>query len=83
MVASATYSYVPAFKQFGQQVKIVHFIGPVKPWLASFDSAGKPVLSRVAKHTQDHLRLWWQLFNNQVSFLIYVSHQDLIVIPVP
>jgi len=66
MVASATYSYLPAFKQFGQQVKIVHFIGPVKPWLASFDSAGKPVLSGVAKHTQDHLRLWWQLFNNQV-----------------
>lgn len=65
-VASATYSYLPAFKQFGQQVKIVHFIGPVKPWLASFDSAGKPVLSGVAKHTQDHLRLWWQLFNNQV-----------------
>ena len=27
MVASATYSYLPAYKHFGHNVKIVHFIG--------------------------------------------------------
>ncbi|KAI9203259.1 nucleotide-diphospho-sugar transferase [Polychytrium aggregatum] len=29
---SASYSYLPAFVQFGQQISIVHFIGKVKPW---------------------------------------------------
>merc|ERR1712058_141786 len=33
VVATATYSYLPAYKFFGHNVKIVHFIGATKPWL--------------------------------------------------
>uniref|UniRef100_H2ZQR1 glycogenin glucosyltransferase n=1 Tax=Ciona savignyi TaxID=51511 RepID=H2ZQR1_CIOSA len=32
MHSTSTYSYSPAFKQFGKDTKIVHFIGNPKPW---------------------------------------------------
>ncbi|KAF2363783.1 Glycosyl transferase family 8 [Trinorchestia longiramus] len=32
MVATACYSYLPAFKEFGRNVKLVHFLGSTKPW---------------------------------------------------
>lgn len=32
MTANAVYSYAAAYKQFGAEIKIVHFIGAVKPW---------------------------------------------------
>jgi len=66
MVATATYSYLPAYKFFGHNVKIVHFIGPTKPWLVSFDEAGNALLSDTEKHSHLHLKLWWQIFNNLV-----------------
>lgn len=66
MVASATYSYLPAFTYFGNQVKIVHFIGATKPWLISFDEAGKARIGDCEKHCHNHLQLWWQIFNNLV-----------------
>ncbi|KAJ1929652.1 glycogenin glucosyltransferase [Tieghemiomyces parasiticus] len=30
--ASAVYTYAPAFRRFGDRVRVVHFIGPNKPW---------------------------------------------------
>jgi len=66
MVASATYSYLPAFTYFGNQVKIVHFIGATKPWLISFDEAGSARIGDCEKHCHNHLQLWWQIFNNLV-----------------
>lgn len=67
MVASATYSYLPAYKQFGQQVKIVHFIGAVKPWLISFDASGRPQIGSSEKSMLDYLRLWWEIFSSEVQ----------------
>jgi len=67
MVASATYSYLPAYKRFGHTVKIIHFIGANKPWLAHFDGHGEASMSDVEKHTSEHLRLWWQIFSNEVK----------------
>ena len=66
MVATATYSYLPAYKFFGNNVKIVHFIGATKPWLVSFDEAGNALLADSEKHSHLHLKLWWQIFNNLV-----------------
>ena len=70
MVATATYSYLPAYKYFGKQVKIVHFIGATKPWLVSFDEAGNARIGRPEKHTHLYLKLWWQIFNNSVRPLL-------------
>jgi len=70
MVASATYSYLPAFKQFGQSVKIVHFIGANKPWLVHFDTQGEAILGSTEKHICSYLVLWWQIFSTEVKAVI-------------
>lgn len=70
MVASATYSYLPAYKKFGQNVKIIHFIGASKPWLAKFDNKGHPLLGSTEAHTKEHLLLWWQIFTSEVRPLL-------------
>lgn len=67
MTASATYSYLPAFKRFGQNVAIIHFIGATKPWQISFDSNGEALVGGTEKHTLEYLRLWWQLFTTEVK----------------
>jgi len=67
MVASATYSYLPAYKKFGQDLKIIHFIGANKPWLISFDGSGQPRIDSTGKNTLDHLKLWCQIFSTEVK----------------
>lgn len=60
MTASGSYSYRPAYKQFGKNVRIVHFIGSPKPWQASEASAfQRPVPG-------DHIGQWWSIFVNHV-----------------
>jgi len=70
MVASATYSYLPAFKKFGHNVKIIHFIGATKPWLVRFDGSGDAILGGTEKHTSSYLKLWWQIFSSEVKPVI-------------
>ncbi|CAD5118816.1 DgyrCDS7496 [Dimorphilus gyrociliatus] len=66
-VAQSFYSYLPAFKQFGKDVKVAHFIGAVKPWHHSFDvSTGKVSESEFSGHCADFLRHWWNLFVSRV-----------------
>ncbi|VDK87029.1 unnamed protein product [Litomosoides sigmodontis] len=57
MTSGATYTYAAAFKKFGTQVKIVHFLGPVKPWQQQSSSV----------HFPEHHDYWWSLFKNQLS----------------
>ena len=33
--------------RFGQNVKIIHFIGATKPWLVGFDSRGEPLVGKM------------------------------------
>jgi len=73
MTASATYSYLPAFKRFGQDVKIIHFIGSTKPWQVSFDHLGEAVLDGSAVHTSSFLRLWWQIYSTEVKPVLVSS----------
>merc|ERR1712025_1453572 len=75
MVATATYSSLPAYKHFGRSVKIVHFIGATKPWKTCFDGSGNAILGSVEKHTGNHLRLWWQIFTTEVKPVLTKSGQ--------
>lgn len=54
-------------KRFGENVKILHFIGQLKPWLINFDPvAKKPNPPQEYKHLTEFLDLWWGIFVNQV-----------------
>uniref|UniRef100_A0A1I8PF09 glycogenin glucosyltransferase n=1 Tax=Stomoxys calcitrans TaxID=35570 RepID=A0A1I8PF09_STOCA len=67
VTAYASYCYLPAFKQFRDKIKILHFAGKMKPWLIHFNSQ-----SRVASvpsdysHANDLIQLWWNIFFDHV-----------------
>lgn len=67
MCSTATYSYLPAFKQFGHDVRIIHFIGITKPWLQYFDTLTGIVQPPMdSSHLQPLLQLWWNIFCEKV-----------------
>ncbi|VDN60285.1 unnamed protein product [Dracunculus medinensis] len=57
MTAGAIYTYAAAFKKFGAEVKIVHFIGAIKPWQHSPDNV----------HYSEHLTYWWSLYMKNLA----------------
>ncbi|KAK0090748.1 hypothetical protein PV325_006307 [Microctonus aethiopoides] len=67
MCSTATYSYLPAYKQYGNDVRIIHFIGNAKPWLQYFDTqTGQVHPSSESAHLQSLLQLWWNIFCQMV-----------------
>ena len=51
MHSSAAYTYLPAFRKFGERVKIVHFLGAVKPWMYNYNKQSGEITSNFsAKH---------------------------------
>ncbi|XP_028998753.1 glycogenin-2 isoform X2 [Betta splendens] len=60
--ASSIYSYLPAFQQFGHNAKIVHFLGPVKPWSSS------SYRDHGCSHTMEqYVQLWWREYLSHTS----------------
>lgn len=63
---SATYTYLPAYRRYRQQIKIVHFIGQPKPWDYQRYTDGSPVTNGSGSTHQEFLQLWWQVFAKHV-----------------
>ncbi|OQV11654.1 Glycogenin-1 [Hypsibius exemplaris] len=63
MVASIVYTYQPAFRLNADQVKIIHFLGPVKPWHWQYDIQGRCLMSDTGSlgDAGDLLTLWWNI----------------------
>ena len=67
------------FSRFREGVKIIHFIGPAKPWLQPFDTETR--LARVSGDSANignYVQLWWDLFCTHVhphlsTCLLYTS----------
>ncbi|XP_041354565.1 glycogenin-1-like isoform X4 [Gigantopelta aegis] len=63
VVSQAFYSYLPAFTQFRDNIKIVHFIGAVKPWHHPYDmKTGNVMPLSGSGHSQEFLQMWWSIF---------------------
>jgi len=68
VVSVAFYSYLPAFKQFFDTIKVVHFIGAVKPWHHSINkSTGQVIPLPNTGHDSDFLQQWWNIFMESVQ----------------
>jgi len=68
MVASATYTYLPAYKQYGGNAKLVHFLGTMKPWQHRYDSqAGQVETSPGYQHLSSFLNSWWAIYTRLVQ----------------
>ncbi|XP_047735913.1 glycogenin-1 isoform X2 [Hyalella azteca] len=59
MVATACYTYLPAFKEFGRNVKLVHFLGSTKPWHG--ESAAQP-----GSAYGSFVGAWWTIYRELV-----------------
>jgi len=64
-VAQAFYSYAPAYKRFGHNVKVIHFIGAVKPWHVGYNTATRTLQGDAGEATQ-FLQQWWNVFMDRV-----------------
>lgn len=64
MTTNVSYSYAPAYKQYKDSVKIVHFIGANKPWKYTFNFNSNTVEGQSA-YEGEHLNRWWSVFAHQ------------------
>ncbi|XP_013774608.1 glycogenin-2-like [Limulus polyphemus] len=92
LMANVSYTYTPAFKQFGRNVKIVHFFGSYKPWHVKFH----PQTGQMSPSANVHptyaqfVQFWLSIFNRRVFPLLsedirthahvrkYVTSEELI-----
>ncbi|XP_058836799.1 probable serine/threonine-protein kinase kinX isoform X2 [Topomyia yanbarensis] len=75
----ASYSYLPAFKQFGQNTKILHFIGTAKPWLQNFNSETRTVHTPGGfQHLANFLQYWWDIFCEDIHSRLSSEMSDLL-----
>ncbi|XP_041828562.1 glycogenin-1a [Melanotaenia boesemani] len=77
----AIYSYLPAFKQYGHDAKVVHFLGKVKPWNYSYNAQRGEVRGHSLSPGQcqlhpDYLLKWWQLYAKSVNPLLQKAYGD-------
>ncbi|XP_029187140.2 glycogenin-1-like [Acropora millepora] len=81
MNSNASYTYAPAFQQFGRDVKIVHFIGPIKPWNHTYNSVNGNVNTLSGSrgyvpHERTFLQLWWDIYVTFVQPEMRQCHDD-------
>lgn len=70
MTSSVSYSYLPAYRQFGQDVRIVHFIGLAKPWLYTYNVRTGYLSAPEGKgsgHDEEFVRQWWSIFTTHIK----------------
>uniref|UniRef100_A0A3B1K174 glycogenin glucosyltransferase n=1 Tax=Astyanax mexicanus TaxID=7994 RepID=A0A3B1K174_ASTMX len=64
----AIYTYLPAFKQYGHNAKVVHFLGKVKPWDYVYDSSSRTLKGQAVDPDlqPNYLLQWWSLFSSAI-----------------
>ncbi|XP_073704183.1 glycogenin-1a isoform X1 [Garra rufa] len=75
----AIYTYLPAFKQYGHDAKVVHFLGKVKPWDYSYDATSKKLKGQSQDASDMHpnfMLQWWELFSSSVLPLMKEEYGD-------
>ncbi|VDD80883.1 unnamed protein product [Mesocestoides corti] len=68
-IAQIFYSYPPAVKRFGYQIRIVHFIGTLKPWQhqVNADTGCLTLGDEISAHSLQFLNFWWHIFLTDVK----------------
>ncbi|XP_070319927.1 glycogenin-2 isoform X2 [Odocoileus virginianus] len=68
--SNTTYTYSPAFKQFGSSAKVVHFLGSSKPWNYKYNPQTGSVLEegsgRADQHQTSFLNQWWGIYHHRI-----------------
>ncbi|MEE6469040.1 hypothetical protein FKM82_008477 [Ascaphus truei] len=70
---SSIYTYIPAFKQFGSEAKVVHFIGTPKPWNCKYSPQTRWIVEEESLSGHQHLSflvLWWEIYISDILPLL-------------
>lgn len=86
LMANVSYTYTPAFRQFGRNVKIVQFQGPFKPWHVKFYTGTGQIAPSTAVHPTyvQFVHVWLNIFRVRVLPLFsqdiqsFASSQNII-----
>ncbi|CAB4018521.1 Glycogenin-2 [Paramuricea clavata] len=77
--SNSSYTYSPAFKRFGNDVKIVHFIGRKKPWQYTVNlETGKVIHDHgiiSVTSSERFIQQWWDVYNEIAAHRITVVDQ--------
>uniref|UniRef100_A0A673KCG6 glycogenin glucosyltransferase n=1 Tax=Sinocyclocheilus rhinocerous TaxID=307959 RepID=A0A673KCG6_9TELE len=77
MSSIAIYTYLPAFKQYGANAKVVHFLGQMKPWSYVYNTTQRRVRGDVQASSQPGLLLqWWALYSAEVLPMLIREYGD-------
>ncbi|NWX89923.1 GLYG2 protein, partial [Nothoprocta pentlandii] len=72
--SNAVYTYVPAFKHFGRDAKVVHFLGSIKPWNYKYNLQTRKVMqdgtTSGSLHQLSFLALWWNIYSASILPLL-------------
>lgn len=75
VISQSLYSYAPALARFRNHIRVVHFIGKEKPWLAEIDHHGKVVCrGHFNTGALEFLQIWWDLFTTYIRPKIDQEH---------
>ncbi|XP_056405101.1 glycogenin-1-like isoform X2 [Hyla sarda] len=69
----SVYTYIPAFKQFGSDAKVVHFIGTPKPWNCKYNPQTKWIVEEESLNGHQHLLFlvhWWEVYISDILPLL-------------
>ncbi|XP_032082196.1 glycogenin-2 [Thamnophis elegans] len=71
---STVYTYAPAFQHFGKDTKVIHFLGPAKPWNYNYNPQTRTVTSNdstsVSENQLPFLELWWITYRSSILPLL-------------
>ncbi|XP_035386621.1 glycogenin-1b isoform X2 [Electrophorus electricus] len=78
MSSIALYTYLPAFKQYGSNAKVVHFLGKTKPWSYTYDPKKRALKGSVeeASSHPSFLLEWWSIYSSCVVPMLHHEHGD-------
>ncbi|XP_033964805.1 glycogenin-1-like [Pseudochaenichthys georgianus] len=72
----AIYTYLPAFKQYGGNAKVVHFLGKTKPWSYTYNTTSRQVTGSDAATHPTFLLDWWSLYSRTVVPMLQEQYGD-------
>ncbi|XP_066478736.1 glycogenin-2 isoform X3 [Tiliqua scincoides] len=79
--SSAVYTYAPAFQYFGKDAKVVHFLGPAKPWNYKYNPQTKTVTedssASISQNQLSFLELWWMTYSSSILPLLEKVQEKL------
>ncbi|XP_065316525.1 uncharacterized protein LOC135925228 isoform X2 [Gordionus sp. m RMFG-2023] len=78
MASSATYSYLSAYKRFMKDVKIIHFLGSIKPWNCSYDYSTGQVSTSGRLYRAEHLQIWWDIYMKNIHSMLDPKYKSIL-----